>query len=456
MISVAAVLSVRNYPSMAEEGWALILWYFFGAFFFLLPLALVSAELASAWPKEGGVYAWVEEAFGTKTGFMSIWSVFAENIPWYPTVLSFIAVTIAYIFNPDLANNHLFVAVVMLVVWWGLTAVNLLGPSFAARFSSIGTILGSVIPSIVLIALGVAWLVSGKSTQLPPFSFQELVPTWDIGTLVFSSTVILTFAGIEMSGYYALQVENPRRDYPIAIFLATIIVFSLSVFGTLPIALAVDVKELSLAGGVMQTFETIFKNFGISWMTPIMGVLLGIGALALMSTWMLGPSLSMVPVSKQGLLPPFFRRLNRGGAPVRTLIMQGVVTSILILIMILIPSMDSAYWILSSFTTTLLVLYYLPVFAAVIKLRYTQPDTERPFKVWGGVAGVWIVAGIGTLSLLFAGFMALNRPSTITMVSPLGYLLFMVIGTLIWMLPYFYFVKFKKADWKVKDTKKEA
>jgi len=121
MISVAAVLSFRNYPGMAEEGWTMIFWYFIGTFLFLFPLALVAAELAAAWPQEGGVYAWVKEAFGLKTGFMSIWAVFIENIPWYPTVLSFMAVSIAYIFNPELANNHVFVGIVMLAIWWGLT-----------------------------------------------------------------------------------------------------------------------------------------------------------------------------------------------------------------------------------------------------------------------------------------------------------------------------------------------
>jgi len=447
MISVAAVLSVRNYPSMAEEGWSMIFWYFIGSFFFLLPLALVSAELASAWPQEGGVYAWVKEAFGIKSGFMSIWAVFVENIPWYPTVLSFMAVTIAYIFNPDLANNHLFVGIVMLMLWWGLTLLNFLGPDLAARFSSSGTILGAIVPSFVLIALGIAWLIMGKPSQLPSFGAKEILPgSFNTGVLVYASSIILMFAGVEMSGYYANHVDHPQRKYPKAMFLATLLIFLLSVFGTLPIAMVVPAGKISLTGGVIQVMEDIFTSLGIRWVTPVMALFLVIGGIALLSTWMLGPLISMAPISRAGFLPPVFRKQNRHHSPVGPLLIQGVLATLLILAMMLIPNINTAYWILTSFTTLLLTIYYLPVFAAVIKLRYSQPDTPRPFRIWGGTAGVWILSGTGFLATAFAGFMALTKPDGVTMLTGTEYLLVMVSGTLIWMIPYLLFRWFRKSS----------
>ncbi len=449
MISVAAVLSVRNYPGMAEEGWSMILWFFIGSFFFLLPLALVAAELASAWPQEGGVYAWVKEAFGIKTGFMSIWAVFIENIPWYPTVLSFMAVTIAYIFNPDIANNHIFVGSVMLGIWWGLTLLNFLGPNLVARFSSIGTILGSIIPSVVLIALGITWLVMGKPTQLPPFEFQEIIPQkFNMGVLVYASSILLMFTGVEMSGYYASHVDNPQKKYPRAMLIATLIIFTLSVLGTLPIALVIPADKISLTSGVIQVMDTIFISLGMQWATPIMAVMLVFGGIALMSTWMMGPLTSMAPISRAGFLPPFFRKQNKHKSPVGPLLIQGVFSTLLILGMVLIPNINTAYWILTSFTTTLLTLYYLPVFAAVIKLRYTQPDTPRPFKIWGGKWGLWVIAGIGFMATAFAGFMALHKPDEITMFSDMSYLMIMIFGTISLMLPYLLFRWFRKPGWK--------
>ena len=453
MISVAAVLSVRNYPSMAAEGWQLITWYFVGSFLFLLPLALVSAELASAWPSEGGIYSWIEKAFNTKTGFMSIWAVVVENIPWYPTVLSFIAVSVAYIFSPDPhahilgMPNQVFLAIVMLAVWWGLTLFNFLGPVIAAKLSSTGTMLGAIIPSLVLIILGMAWIFTGRPSQLPPFTWSGLIPKLDVGALVYSSAIILTFAGIEMSGYYASQVSNPQKSYPRAMFLAAFIIFVLSVLGTLPIAIVIPLKDISLSGGVIQVTETMFSAFGMSWAVPIMAILLAVGGISLMSAWMLGPLLSMVPISKSGTLPRFFRKENKHGSPTGTLLVQGIIITFLAIAMAVIPGINEAYWVFSSYTTTLLCIYYLPIFAAVIKLRYKQPDTPRPFKIMGGKPGVWIVAGLGFISTVFAGIMALNRPEGVTNISFWGYFIMMIVGTLIWMLPFWLFRIFKKPGW---------
>ena len=127
MIEVTAVLSIRNYPSMAEEGWSMIGWYILGLLVFFLPLSLVGAELATGWPKGGGVYAWVREAFGESSGFISIWSEWTENVVWFPTVLSFIAGTFAYAFSASLGNNPIYNIVVMMAVFWGVTALAFFG-----------------------------------------------------------------------------------------------------------------------------------------------------------------------------------------------------------------------------------------------------------------------------------------------------------------------------------------
>ena len=91
MITVGSVDSIRNLPATALFGSQLIAFFILGALFFLIPTALVSAELASGWPKQGGVYIWVKEAFGKQVGFLAIWLQWIENVIWYPTILSFVA-----------------------------------------------------------------------------------------------------------------------------------------------------------------------------------------------------------------------------------------------------------------------------------------------------------------------------------------------------------------------------
>ena len=100
MINLAAIGSIRNWPTIAETGFSSIFFFLLAALVFFLPTALVSAELATGWPKIGGIFVWVREAFGKRLGFLAIWLLWVENVIWYPTILSFIAATVAYTFDP--------------------------------------------------------------------------------------------------------------------------------------------------------------------------------------------------------------------------------------------------------------------------------------------------------------------------------------------------------------------
>ncbi|GAC1579960.1 MAG: amino acid permease [Candidatus Elarobacter sp.] len=448
MVSLAAGFSVRNLPSMAVEGWPLIFWYVLGTALFLAPLALTAAELASAWPKAGGVYDWVAEAFGERTGFMSVWSIYVQNLPWYPTVLAFVAVSVAYGFAPSLQENRWYVAGAMIAIFWGVTIASFAGPVAAAKFTSIGTVLGSVVPAAALIAGGVAWVIAGKHVALPPFTVAGLFPSWDLARLPFVSSLLLAFTGLEVSGYYALAVRDPQRNFPKALLLALGGIAGLSIFATLAIAIAIPADKVSLSGGVLQAFTVIFAAFGLGWLVPVLAVLTAVGALALMQAWLVGPLISLTRVAHHGLLPPVFRRLSARQIPVAVLVWQAVLVTIVSGAFALVPSVNQAYWILSATVTALLGFYYVPVFAAVIRLRYTQPDTPRPFRIPGGKAGVWLAGGLGFASTVFAVAFALERPSNVTFVSAWMYVGLMIVLALIWMVPWAVFVALRKAAWR--------
>lgn len=146
MISTAAVLSLRNFPTMAVYGWASIAWYLIGTILFIIPLSLAAAELASGWPEDGGVYAWIREAFGEKWGFVGTWCAFSQCLIWYPTIMSFIAATLAAAIDPTLGHSKLFNLAVMLIGFWLILGVNMRGTEMTSQVSTFGTIAGSLIP----------------------------------------------------------------------------------------------------------------------------------------------------------------------------------------------------------------------------------------------------------------------------------------------------------------------
>jgi amino acid transporter len=161
MIAISAIISLRNLPLTANYGLGSIFFYVVAGIVFFIPTALVAAELSTGWPKEGGLYVWVSEAFGDQFGFLAIWLEWIMNVVWNPTALSFIAATLAYVINPELMENRFFIIAVMLIVFWACTFINFLGMKASGLISTIGVILGTIIPGAAIIILGFIWLFSG-------------------------------------------------------------------------------------------------------------------------------------------------------------------------------------------------------------------------------------------------------------------------------------------------------
>ena len=402
MLTVAAVLSLRNLPSQAEYGYSVIFYLVAAAICFFIPSALVSAELASAWPEDGGVYLWVKQAFGPKWGFVAIFMQWVENLPWFPAVLTFVASSIAYVFDPKLATNRWFVLVTIWITLWLATLLNFRGIKLSAFLSSSGAIAGTVAPGIVIILMAAGYLLAGKEPMIR-FSLDALIPNlgnWN--QLMLLSGMMVALSGMEMSAVHVTEMEKPARDFPRAIFSAAALVILLSVLGALAIALVVPPAQISLAAGADQAFNAVFKVFRIQWMTPVMCFLLAYGAVTMVVTWVLGPSKGVLEVAREGYLSDYWQYRNKYGMPTRILTAQGVISSLLALVVLFMPTISGAFWIMSALTAQLYMIMYLFMFAAAIKLRYSKPDQPRPYRVPGGKIGMWIVSGIAFLTALFA------------------------------------------------------
>lgn len=442
MIAVSAIISLRNLPLTANYGLGSIFFYGIAGLAFLIPTAFVSAELATTWPKTGGIYAWVSEAFGHQYGFLATWLEWVMNTVWNPTVLAFIAATIAYVFNPHWTENRAFMLTVMLVVFWGTTLVNFLGMKTSGWISSVGVIAGTIVPGACIIIMGVVWLCLGKPAQIP-FSWSNIIPDMQLNNLVFFAGVILGLAGMEVAAFHASEAKNPQKEYPKAIFIATIIILSIFILGTLAIAVVVPKSEISLVAGLMQAIDAFFKPFGLNWMSAIMGALIVIGALAMMSTWIVGPSQGLLATAQHGDLPTFLRYQNKNDMPVMILVVQAIIGTLLCFVFYLVPNISSAYWLLTDLTAQLTTLIYLLLFSAAIYLRYTQPNKPRPYKIPGGNFGMWVVAGVGIAASLFALFIGFFPPKQLQTHNIVFYESFLVGGIVILSLPPFFFRFFR-------------
>lgn len=416
LINVAAVLSLRNFPSMAVEGWGMIFWYVLFTICFLIPTALVAAELASTWPKAGGIYAWVREAFPGKGSFITIWCSWVNNIVWFPTVVSFIMVTFAYtLLKPALGDNMVFMAAVMLGVMWILTFFNFGRMKHSTTLSTVGTVVGALIPITILVVLTFAWLAQGNVSNMGDLTLSALVPDMNFSMLTFAASLVLMFAGMEMAGYHARETENPQKDYPIAMFIAALIICVVSILGTWSVGTLVTPDFLNgsegLNGGVIEAFQVVLDSFGVGWMIIPLGLMLAVGIIAQLSTWMLGPAKGLAPAAYAGDLPPMFRKENANGAPVGVLVLQSTISSGFVVLYLVLDALDiNGYWVLVAITSLINIIMYLFMFAAFLKLRKTQADKPRPFRLPGGNVGAYLIGGVAMATLVF-GFVFGLYPS---------------------------------------------
>ncbi|MDP3562684.1 MAG: APC family permease [Legionellaceae bacterium] len=437
MITVGSVDSIRNLPATALFGSQLIAFFILGALFFLIPTALVSAELASGWPKQGGVYIWVKEAFGKKVGFFAIWLQWIENVIWYPTILSFVGGTIGYLINPSLASNPHFLWIVIVTSFWGATLVNLRGMHSSAWLSNVCAISGLLLPMGLIIALGAMWIVGGKPLQIT-FDLHSILPHWHDHTMWVSLTAIMmSFCGIEIATVHANDVHNPQHAFPKALIYSVLIILSTLMFGSLAIAVVLPQNEINLVAGIMQAFNAFFANYHLLWFMPIVALMLVLGGLGGVSNWIIAPTKGLLVAAQDDNLPYMFQRVNKREAPATMLIGQAIIVTILSGLFLFMPSVNGSYWLLTALAAQLYMLMYFLMFLAAIKLRIKFPNHRGPFRIPGGLFGVCLVCFIGLIGVLTTLAVSFMPPSEINVGPVFRYEMTLISGLLLMCLPPF-------------------
>ncbi|MBX7065756.1 MAG: APC family permease [Parachlamydiales bacterium] len=445
LINVCAITNIKNFPLLAEYGLSVILFLALSAIFFFIPVALISAELASGWP-ERGIYTWVKTALGPRMGFLAIWLEWIENVIWYPTILSFIASTFAYIINPELANHKIFVLAVVLVTFWVMTFVNFFGMKVSGWISSITALFGTIIPIVLIVLMGAFWVIGGHPVQID-FSLKALVPDLSsINQLVLLSGVLLGLAGMEMSAVHAKEVRNPQRDYPRGIFLSAVLILVFSTLGALAIAAIVPNEKIQLASGGMEAFRYLFAAFQMPWAMPIIAAITAFGALGMMSTWIVGPSRGLYATAEHGDLPPIFHKANAHGMPTNILITQALIVTVLSLVFLFMPSVNSSYWALVALASLLYMIMYVLMFISAIVLRKKAPHVPRLYKV----PALWLFSILGIIGAGFGFFISFFPPSQIDTGSLIILESFLIGATIIFCAAPFLIFASRKPHWHKK------
>ena len=461
IMNVTAVVSLRGIPAEAEYGLSSAFYYLFAAIVFLIPTSMVAAEMAAMFQdKQGGVFRWVGEAYGKKWGFLAIWLQWIQNTIWYPTVLTFGAVSIAFIgmdqtADMNLASNRFYTLVVVLGIYWLATWISLKGMGWVGKVAKAGGLAGTIIPAALLVILGIVYLATGGQSQMD-FHGKFFPDLSNFNNLVLASSIFLFYAGMEMGGIHVKEMDNPAKNYPRAIFIGAAITVLIFILGTFSLGAIIPQKDINLTQSLLIGFDRYFSYIHASWLSPIIAIALAFGVLAGVLTWVAGPSKGIFAVGKAGYLPPFFQKTNKIGVQKNILIVQGIIVTLLGLLFVVMPSVQSFYQILSQLSVLLYLIMYLLMFSGAIRLRYIMKDAQRPFKVGKkGNALMWIIGGLGFAGSLLAFILSFIPPAQIATGSSAVWYSVLFGGCIIMVAVPFIIYANRKESWKATDTQFE-
>jgi glutamate:GABA antiporter len=444
LMTVGSVGDLGSAPAMAVFGFACVFLYVLPAIVFLVPTALVSAELASGWP--GGVYNWVSEGISAPMGLLAIWCQFAQTVFYYPALLAYVGSTLAYVIDPRLAGNGVYTAAVIIVLFWGGVLVSSRGLHLIAKLASSGIVLGTLVPGAILVVMGLVYLIQGYHPAAP-MDAAHLLPAWSgLASIVLIVSSFFTYAGIEMNAVHVDELRNPAREFPKAIFVAMGLVLAVFIFPTLAISWAIPSQQISLTAGVMQALTAFLAHFGLIFAVPLIAVALVVASLSGMMAWLAGPSKGLLNIGReQGHLPPFFQQVNAAGIQMHILVAQGVVITLIGLLYAFVPSVSSAYWIFAAMATQVYLIMYVLMFVAARNLRRRQPEHPRGYSA-PALVPLCLIGGLSSAAAFVIGFVP---PSQFGRSNPLIYGALLLGGVLlIGVVPPVLLFRLRKPSWK--------
>lgn len=384
ILSVICVVFVAEAAApVAVIGNSQFFWWLFMIIAFLLPYGLISSELGTTYQGEGGLYDWIHQAFpGTRWGARASWWYWL-NFPLWMASLAVMCpelITIATGIEIGIIPS----ALIQLAFVWIVTLI-----AFYPVCDNIVILNVSAVIKVVLALLvgGMGLYFGLKNGFANDMSLGSFLPSFNLDSLSYISVIIFNMLGFEVICTFSEDMQNPKKQIPQAIVIGGLAIAAIYLIGGSGIGAAIPTSEISVDSGLLDAVMLISgTETGI--FISLVALLFLVTLFGNMISWSMGVNSTAAYAADNGDMPKFFtRRWSKNDMPIGSALMNGIVASgvILLGVIVNIVAPDSQlFWSFFALNLVLLLLSYVPVFPAFLKLRETDPDTERPIKVPGG------------------------------------------------------------------------
>jgi glutamate:GABA antiporter len=436
---VVTGISLRWIATAAAAGPSSILIWIGAWLMFYTPLALSVIELSSRYPNEGGIYVWTKRAFGDFSGFMSAWTYWTCNLPYFPAVLYFAASNALYIRHDawiHLSNNTTFYIVFSLLALAVATLLNIFGLDVGTWLHNLGAV-AMWIPVGIVIAMGaVAWHRYGSATS---FTLHSMTASTHLHDIIFWSVLIFAFAGCETASLMGDEIKNARRTIPWALFIAGVTVTLCYILGTIGVLLALPPSEVGNLQALMQAISSTAHRVGFEGVIPFAAFLIALSNVGAAGAYLAAVARLPFVAGIDRFLPPVFGALHpRWKTPWVGLLTQFVFGALFIFLGQAGTSIKGAYDVLVAMGVITYFIPFLYLFAAMFKLQ-GEPAGPEVIRVPGGRPVARLVSVVGLFTTIFAIVMSVvpqpdepNKPLAVLKIVGLSGLLVLIGAWIYW------------------------
>lgn len=424
LLTVSAILLLDTVAASASIGVSSLFWWAFLGVTFFIPYGLMNAEMGTTYPEEGGIYAWVRDAFGGRWASRITWSYWVNNLLWVPSVFILFASIFNQLFGLSLGLGAQMAMGIALL--WGAVAVNILSLNIGKWVPNIGATI-KILVFVVLIGGAFSYVsTNGMANEI---SREALVPSWGTG-LTYLSTLIYGMLGFELMCATPGAIHNPTKNIPRAVLLSGTIIITFYALGTFAVLAAIPVEDINLVEGLV---DTLYLFFGGSEAGKAFAFALGVGVLFTFFsnavTWAIGCNKSASEAAAEGELPNFLAIEHKThGTPLGAALAMGVFGSLVILLYgALAGSNEELFWNLFACSAVMFLLPYAGMVLSFARMRITDSGRDRPYRVPVGNRTAVVLAGycaicivISAVFLMYTPGEGFNWPVTIGVIIVLG------------------------------------